>query len=385
MSLQARTQQRRDVKELLLGEMQCVGEGEGTDGQRECMSFIAAELERVEQARRKHAADRRLARGPGQWLPSDTTSLEPGAAVQLTGLSRADLNGVEGILGAFDPTKLRWAVQPDAGAKSLAVRPANLLRWRPDAATGVDASTTDPDPDPDVAAQGCPSTVTVADGTVAANQGGSADNEEEDDMYTDDVGRCFCAKHRKVKCSHCFYDFTIMNEMAEVNAGLRKAPTRMEELCTDKATIEHAMKFMANQGGGGVPAHDQENMEFHRAELARVDAEMAQLKAQGEDPGLGMAKAWEKIHSQDAERDAVMRAWSQDNPGQTHFELEAESTNDYWNKSEAPAASDKRDNGLTCAYCRKTGTIKLKRCARCDNAAYCGSVCQKAAWPGHKK
>lgn len=38
----------------------------------------------------------------------------------------------------------------------------------------------------------------------------------------------------------------------------------------------------------------------------------------------------------------------------------------------------------TCDHCGKDFR-KLRQCARCKRAAYCGGECQALAWPGHKK
>jgi hypothetical protein len=45
---------------------------------------------------------------------------------------------------------------------------------------------------------------------------------DDGDMYVDDIGRIFCSAHRRAVCHSCFYNFEIMNSMAEERAGLRK-------------------------------------------------------------------------------------------------------------------------------------------------------------------
>ncbi|KAL1526334.1 hypothetical protein AB1Y20_015048 [Prymnesium parvum] len=39
-----------------------------------------------------------------------------------------------------------------------------------------------------------------------------------------------------------------------------------------------------------------------------------------------------------------------------------------------------------CGHCHKKASdvVKLSLCARCRGVKYCGALCQKAAWPGHK-
>ena len=35
------------------------------------------------------------------------------------------------------------------------------------------------------------------------------------DMFTDEMGRCYCAAHRLEKCNACMYNFVEMNRMTE--------------------------------------------------------------------------------------------------------------------------------------------------------------------------
>ena len=44
----------------------------------------------------------------------------------------------------------------------------------------------------------------------------------ERDTYVDDIGRIFCLAHKRAICHICCFNFEMMNEMAEANAGLRK-------------------------------------------------------------------------------------------------------------------------------------------------------------------
>jgi hypothetical protein len=56
-----------------------------------------------------------------------------------------------------------------------------------------------------------------------------------------------------------------MNEMAEVQAGLRKPPSRAEELAEDKIILERGIAFMMQQ----PPSTRQsmrDNLEFHHKE-----------------------------------------------------------------------------------------------------------------------
>ncbi|KAI0062402.1 hypothetical protein BV25DRAFT_625159 [Artomyces pyxidatus] len=50
----------------------------------------------------------------------------------------------------------------------------------------------------------------------------------------------------------------------------------------------------------------------------------------------------------------------------------------------SPVANPGTDYRLSCAYCRKEETTKLRRCSRCKSVYYCDENCQKMGWPAHK-
>jgi len=50
----------------------------------------------------------------------------------------------------------------------------------------------------------------------------------------------------------------------------------------------------------------------------------------------------------------------------------------------ATKADAYRDNARTCSYCGRSHAAKIKRCSRCQKAAFCDEGCMKAAWKGHK-
>ena len=64
---------------------------------------------------------------------------EEGMLVELHSLSRADLNGEQGLCGAWDKTKERFAVALAAGA--IAVKPSNLRRAPPVSAAAAAEAT----------------------------------------------------------------------------------------------------------------------------------------------------------------------------------------------------------------------------------------------------
>jgi len=144
---------------------------------------------------------------------------------------------------------------------------------------------------------------------------------------TDEHERCFCKAHGRVTCHECRLDFSVSNEYAEVAAGLRKKPSRLEELAVDYANLQAGLNFIRQQGDD--PAM-RENLQFHIDKLKEVDHEMKQLKAT-------------------------------QTQTQTHTDFR------------------------TCSYCHKGSAEKMKLCARCNRVAYCSRECQKAAWRAHKQ
>ena len=53
---------------------------------------------------------------------------------------------------------------------------------------------------------------------------------EFSDVYTDEIGRSFCAKHRLAHCDRCMLSFIEVNRHAEERAGLREPRSAEEEL-----------------------------------------------------------------------------------------------------------------------------------------------------------
>jgi hypothetical protein len=68
-----------------------------------------------------------------------------------------------------------------------------------------------------------------------------------------------------------------MNEMTEVQAGLRKPPSEIEELMEQKRLLKRGISFMEQQPPS-VQAGMRENLEFHKTELARVEKELRELQ-----------------------------------------------------------------------------------------------------------
>ena len=78
--------------------------------------------------------------------------------------------------------------------------------------------------------------------------------EDDDDMWFDEVGRSFCKAHRREVCHDCGFVFDFMNRQTEIHAGLRKAPSRAEELARDRVDLQEGIRFIEEQV---VPAFDE--------------------------------------------------------------------------------------------------------------------------------
>lgn len=120
---------------------------------------------------------------------------------------------------------------------------------------------------------------------------------------------------------------------------------------------------------------------------AGIEALLRSGKATQAEVAAATRKYAEKNQAADAERAAVLQAWSKANPGKSTMEYGGKETQEFYDKvaakppSAAAAAIDKR----TCSWCgASSGTQKLLACAACHTAYYCGKTCQKAAWKGHK-
>mmetsp|Transcript_15041 Transcript_15041/g.19511 ORF Transcript_15041/g.19511 Transcript_15041/m.19511 type:complete len:479 (+) Transcript_15041:29-1465(+) len=214
--------------------------------------------------------------------------------------------------------------------------------------------------------------------------------KEDDDMYVDEFGRCFCMKHKFVTCHECCYDFSIPNEMREVEAGLRQAPTRLEELSTELVQVLEALEwFKENPGVKELPGF---GLDFHKKKLIEVKLELSKLKNVTEiEKQFAFKKAYDKANDKKMELDAIKSAWARENPGKTVFEFGGKDTQRLFDQFASPPnnSSNLMDNGIVdlfkCDYCKKNSSIKLNSCSKCRQVGYCDRKCQKAAWGAHKK
>lgn len=204
--------------------------------------------------------------------------------------------------------------------------------------------------------------------------------------FADKVGRWFCYAHRRDRCHECGYDFVRMNEMAEVSAGLRKPPSKVEKLAEEKVGILTSLEALkSGQYGVGMPSI---RILWLESELRRYDRKLSLEAKKGADINQAIFNAQEKKRAQDAGLEAVKQAWARENPGQRVMECSGENTQRLWDKFAAkpPSAAAAAPDLQTCAYCGKASPNKaLPVCTVCKRVAYCNRECQKAAWKGHKK
>lgn len=207
-----------------------------------------------------------------------------------------------------------------------------------------------------------------------------------DSMYTDEHGRCFCNKHRRAACHECGYDFTMLNEMAEEQTGLRKPKTEVEEQAEQVAQAQVALAKMR-----GDPRYTQAEMaptvKWLQDSASKIKALLQSGATTQAEVDEAMQKYMAKEHANEASTRAVFQAWQKENPGKTAMEWGGEDTQRLYDAvaSAPPSATSGAVDTRTCDWCGKSsGEAKLLACSACKKANYCGKECQKAAWKGHK-
>ncbi|ORY32416.1 hypothetical protein BCR33DRAFT_856508 [Rhizoclosmatium globosum] len=121
-------------------------------------------------------------------------------------------------------------------------------------------------------------------------------------IASDAVGRNFCGPHKKDMCHICGMDFRMTNELAEIRAGLRPEPTKLQKLAEERTILQRGISFM--RGPAGVPPVMKANYDFHVQQLAKVEKEIEELtKAESDRKELeeATAKSRAKYASQDAD------------------------------------------------------------------------------------
>jgi MYND finger len=214
-------------------------------------------------------------------------------------------------------------------------------------------------------------------------------------IWTDEIGRSYCFKHRKDICHECCYDFVMVNEMAEVSAGLRKPPSRASELAKDKMNLQRGIQFMLKQEPQ-MRERMKENLEWHKTEMNKTEKEIAKLMSEPGDKGAKFAREFEEAwkheidlaRTNDAENVALAQGLHALNPGSDTVEIGGPETQRLFDAFVAPPPSANRDQAVdpyTCSFCRKVSTTKLPSCSRCKKQAYCSKDCQVKHWKAHKK
>ena len=206
------------------------------------------------------------------------------------------------------------------------------------------------------------------------------------DMRVDDIGKYFCAKHRREICHECCCDYEILNHQVEIQKGIRKPLSEIQTLAEQKTMLRKGINFMINNR---TPANDP-NLVFHFSELRKIEQRLSDLRSNS-DADLEISNAINaavlKQQARDAEMVAVASAWAKQNPGKTSMEFGGIETQQLFDQFAAapPSALNNRADSLVCGYCGKSSAHKLKLCSRCKNVAYCGTECQTVSWKGHKK
>jgi len=205
------------------------------------------------------------------------------------------------------------------------------------------------------------------------------------EVWSDEIGRCYCEQHRRERCHECCLDFTMTNPIMEEQAGLRKPKTNVETLCEQKVTLEKGIAFMLKPGNPGT----KENLDYHRTELKRVTEELEELARQGKEPEIhkAMNKAIDQTRARDAEMDALSAAHAQLHPGSRVMEYGGAETQKLYEQFAAkpPSAESVARDPRTCSYCHKASSERLKECARCHKAYYCDKSCQTDHYKAHRQ
>ena len=131
------------------------------------------------------------------------------------------------------------------------------------------------------------------------------------DIETDEIGRCFCKKHRRETCHECCMCFEPTNRMAEEDAGLVKKRSEAEKFAQERAQAVYALRGMEQM----KPRPNEEVFEQTRGWLHDSERKLKELKRRGEDVDSAMKKAMEVEHQKELEKKAMLQAWGSQNPG----------------------------------------------------------------------
>lgn len=208
-------------------------------------------------------------------------------------------------------------------------------------------------------------------------------------VYTDDIGRCYCNAHRREHCNECMLSFESTNKIVEEQIGLRKPPTNIEVLADKKVMLERSIAFMMDWEDPKTEK-EQLHLKDQTVELERVESALVNFRSEGRGNEVDIAvdNFRDKAQNLDLDRRALVSAYTRKHPGVTSFVPSNEEAQELYDKYASKPPSAARDQSVdpyTCSYCQKHSTTKLKACARCQKQAYCSKDCQRAHWKGHKK
>jgi hypothetical protein len=226
----------------------------------------------------------------------------------------------------------------------------------------------------------------------------------------DEIGRYVCSKHKKDRCHICCLDYRDENEIAEIQAGLRKPPSRAQILAKEKVALQRGIKYIMKQPPqqnkhAALLKHihvplttsmedllsTRSTLKYHQTELKRVDREIKVFNEQGGEKEFAEALGaqLEKAQTQDAEIQALTAAFARQNPGESKMENFGgpahQKLYDDFVKEPPSSQRDQAVDPYTCSYCGKSSNKKMACCARCKKQAYCSKECQTQHWKGHKK
>jgi MYND finger len=169
----------------------------------------------------------------------------------------------------------------------------------------------------------------------------------------------------------CFDD---MNEMAEIEKGLRPKRSGLEELAREKVMLERGLKALRrDMEGVSNNWMVRDNLEFHETELKRVDRELKAMVIAGDGTtgkkiGDAIKKEWDKLDAmpnvEDIDPIALARCLSRIDK-----------------LADLPLANE----GFECTYCGKSSEEKMPCCSRCKKQSYCSRDCQSKHWKVHKQ
>ena len=155
-------------------------------------------------------------------------------------------------------------------------------------------------------------------------------------IKTDEIGRTFCVTHDREFCRDCYVDYGPINRIAEVKAGLLKAPTEIEALVAERETIERGSEILRPEDYDPKCEISKSGFGTYFVKKQAVHEKLNRLKFR-EGKGQEIAEAFRAAKT------------------------------------------------TTCDHCYKFSRLKLMCCGGCKRVYYCGKECQAAGWKKHKR